>query len=184
MHVSRNQCVMPVQLVSDPHSLKERNKKTLQENRGRHLAAKMADFCNKIGTKRTFQTAPRRLSAIGVTADKTAAQLPRGAGRLPHLWVISGHSRPRSSRSRSMDTLIWAALIRMSSYAQTLDGAPPVSPASVRGPFPPLWLPLPCFQKILESVLPARFYRHSKSPTAMAFGGPALRFTTTEYQLG
>ena len=34
MHGSRNQCVMPVQLLSDPHSLKERNKKTFQENRG------------------------------------------------------------------------------------------------------------------------------------------------------
>ena len=77
----------------------------------------------------------------------------------------------RNSRSRSIDTLIWAALIRISSYAQTLDGAPPVSPASMRGPFSPTWLPLPCFQKILESVLPARFYRHSKSPTAMALVG-------------
>ena len=68
MHVSRNQCVMPVQLVSDPHSLKERNKKTFQENRGRQLAAKMADFCNKIGTKRTREGG-QSMSAFGGKAD-------------------------------------------------------------------------------------------------------------------
>ncbi|MGC2827835.1 MAG: hypothetical protein WA322_27000, partial [Pseudolabrys sp.] len=66
------QCVMPVQLVSDPHSLKERNKKTFQENRGRQLAAKMADFCNKIGTKRTW-TCALQMSAIGGKADMAIA---------------------------------------------------------------------------------------------------------------
>ena len=55
MHVSPNQGVMPVKLLSDARSLKERNKRTFQKNRGRHLPAKMADFCNKIGHDQTLR---------------------------------------------------------------------------------------------------------------------------------
>jgi hypothetical protein len=44
----------------------------------------------------------------------------------------------------------------------------PVLPGGVQGPFFPLWLPPPCFQKSQASVLPAPADRHNKSPTARA----------------
>ena len=142
--------------------------------------------CRLPSTLETGQTYPRAIAHAPTKRELVAKQRPPGwvapnMFQLPKVLTrgdrggsgIEGAATAcsRNSRSRSIDTLIWAALIRMSSYAQTLDGAPPVSPASVRGPFSPIWLPLPCFQKILESVLPARFYRHSKSPTAMALVG-------------
>src|SRR6516165_8546820 len=43
---------------------------------------------------------------------------------------------------------------------------PPVSLTIVRGPFSPLWPPLPCSQKRRASALPAQPDRHSRSPSA------------------
>jgi hypothetical protein len=45
---------------------------------------------------------------------------------------------------------------------------PPVWPASVRGPFFPLWQPLPCFQKRQARIVPAPIDRRDKSPIARA----------------
>jgi hypothetical protein len=48
---------------------------------------------------------------------------------------------------------------------------PPVSSASERGPFCPLWPPPPCSQKRRASALLAQNDRHSRSPIARAWAG-------------
>ena len=60
--------------------------------------------------------------------------------------------------------LIWRELWVISGHSARV--TPSVTLASVRGPFSPLWPPLPCSQKRSKIVLPAQFYRDSKSPTA------------------
>jgi hypothetical protein len=55
-----------------------------------------------------------------------------------------------------------------------VDVTRPVWPGSVQGPFFPLWLPPPCFQKSRASVLPAPNDRHDKSPTARALQQSSL----------
>ena len=44
----------------------------------------------------------------------------------------------------------------------------PVWPGSVQGPFFPLWLPPPCFQKSRASILPTPNDRRDRFPTARA----------------
>jgi hypothetical protein len=61
---------------------------------------------------------------------------------------------------------------------------PPAWPASVRGPFFPLWLPQPCSQKRRASVLLAQTGRHNKSPTAMALGDRLASSRRTNSRLG
>ena len=56
----------------------------------------------------------------------------------------------------------------------------PVWPGSVQGPFFPLWLPPPCFQKSRASILPTPNDRHDRFPTARASQDSPRLFTTNE----
>src|SRR6516162_2777728 len=61
---------------------------------------------------------------------------------------------------------------------------PPVSPTIERGPFSPLWPPLPCSQKRRASALPAQPDRHNRSPTAKAQEGSLVSSRRTKNRLG
>jgi len=68
--------------------------------------------------------------------------------------------------------------------AECDDLRPPVWIRSVRAPFSPLWLLLPCSRKKATSVLLAPTCLHSKFPTATASADPLAASRRTNSRLG
>ncbi|MGB8565050.1 MAG: hypothetical protein WCD83_16810 [Pseudolabrys sp.] len=111
-----------------------------------------------IATKRREKKEQRRIGS----ARQLDLTVKRRDPNAPIRVALDDFRRPRTRICRIG---VFDALILCGRAAAV---TPPVSPASVQGPFSPPWPPQPYSQKRPVSALLEQLYLHNKSPTATA----------------